>query len=226
IEKEDNFGEEELWSLSFGAPFDIARHDTTRSIRSIYKKRFHIDTLSKIWGVDNADDLKRKYDMYLDENIMKEYDSDFIELRGYRNFEALKTVNRPILKKYGEGYCKNFYKVKDKIMKIIKEDYPKDYFDEVSFENVKTLIAWPYAKAGNAVKLAYNAEYIDEDTAWDMLDEIGERASKKYRDWHEYGIASIYGRFLMHTQDIDSWVGYIVDELWDYDETVWGEVDI
>ncbi len=218
--------EERLRWLAFGAILTNSQHDATRSLESIYQKGFHRGSLKKLWGCHDADAVRKKITRFLNEDTGR-IDAVYNVLKLHKTYEAFAHAYPELASdEEKKDTYKSFYAVRASIMEIIEEEYEEGYFDEKTFTDVETLAAWNYARAANVARLGFNAGFIDEDEAWQHLKTISEHAEKQYKDWHEYGIAFIFGRFLAWDEDVETFVTGIVDELWDFDESIWGDVDI
>jgi len=80
------------------------------------------------------------------------------------------------------------------IYKQARENLLKLGFDESVLDNITTLNAWDYGRAGFIARNAVFCGFLKEEETWKYLQQAAVNASKEYSSWREYLAAYILGR--------------------------------
>ena len=85
-------------------------------------------------------------------------------------------------------FCNNL----TELMNGPRANDPLVAFNEKNLDN--GILAWDMGRLVNVTRCAFDARYIDEQTAWDYIRKAWELAAAEYPTWDELGTAYLIGR--------------------------------
>ena len=62
------------------------------------------------------------------------------------------------------------------------------------------ILAWDLGRATSLIRWGYQATYLTETEAWNLLIFFGRQIQARYSSWDDYGNAYAYGRILWASQ--------------------------
>ena len=149
-------------------------HDNDTLDVEVHDEFFHEKinyVLSEIWGINSKDDLLGTVSWLLNEGHTDEY------LR-YCNASTYEEIITDDMDEDDIRIAKNGFE----FAQFFKDKLP---------ENI--ILGWDFGRAAMIVRWGYFMNYINEDEAWEILDDIAGVMINNFDSWRDYGISYIFG---------------------------------
>jgi ankyrin repeat protein len=145
------------------------------------------EMLKKWWGIDNKNGLN---DMVIS---LKNSGHSLLYMRYHDQFKSLNIKNINGIKDTYEYYFVDYVKTVS-IFEI--NPYLNDFFKNYDryYDQKKLLLGWDLGRIIFLARECYQAKYIDEKEAWDIILPVARELAGVFDDWEDFGTNYILGR--------------------------------
>jgi len=218
INKNTTLTPTQQWGIACGADLTFLNGYPLNTLEEDVDREMMQEQLSEWWGIENKTDFTEMLD-------------SLAKRRHSRVFELFDKVFKMDTDKGAEVLAENFHDEDEMEVAIEHLDNLAEAYEQFNADGLwkkstaPNFIVWDLARLINLCRNGFDAGFINEEDALNIIVDSAKRLQKEYKSWRELSIAYQFGRYIWGGNDQYEWLKEGMETLLTHEDSPWVNLD-
>jgi hypothetical protein len=200
FKKESTLLPKQVWAITTSADISICNCQFLNALETGLGKEGVKKLLSEWWGIDTREDF-----LTIADNLWKEGKrgiyNEVLRAQYFSIIKKDKSLWLAVKEKYNDERAEFVEKIKNNCVELVcllrgyAVPFPYPELKKINCED-QDFTAWDLCRLVNITRYAFEAEFISEAEAWDIIMKAAKEIQKKYKSWEEMSEVYDFGKYV------------------------------